>query len=235
MSALSRDAEDQELFELGLRALRDEQGTIEQARALEERLLDALGPKALSAPPASARHSGSWLDKPMLIVGLTVLVGLSVYVARDDERQNLERHEHAAPPALETPMPDAPPPSIEQPVVAKAEPRAVEPARIATLRRKPTRASTQAVRIDELTLLKRARAALRDDPRAALRIAEQHAREYPAGVFVQEREVLAINALLKQRRSADAYERAQRFVATHESSSYSVQLRTMLETKRPAP
>jgi outer membrane protein assembly factor BamD (BamD/ComL family) len=86
---------------------------------------------------------------------------------------------------------------------------------------------------DELALLERSRAALRSDARAALSLAEQHARAYPSGRFAQEREVLAIQALLKQARDAEAVARAQRFIGEHAGSPYALRLREMLNDKPP--
>jgi outer membrane protein assembly factor BamD (BamD/ComL family) len=83
---------------------------------------------------------------------------------------------------------------------------------------------------DELSLLQRSRASLRGDAAAALQLAEQHARDYPAGLFVQERELLAIQALLKQRRDAEAATRAERFVAAYATSAYAARVREMLQT-----
>jgi len=83
----------------------------------------------------------------------------------------------------------------------------------------------------ELALLRRSRAALRHDAAAALLLTEQHAHDYPAGLFVQEREVLVIEALLKQRRTSDAIERAERFVTQRPHSPYALRIREMLALK----
>jgi len=238
MSTLAHDGEDADIFELGLSALREEQGTLEQARALEERLLGALGAEALSAPITPPREPcGAWHTKPVsLLLGTALLIGLGTYLGNIDDSPRREvRPRTVAPsgpavaPALEPP---AVPAATQHPEVAPA-PQPTKAATPRTLQPRRKRVA-EAARPDELTLLQNARAALRDDPQAALRFAEQHAREYPQGVFVQEREMLAINALLKQRKSAAAHERAARFVAAHEGSSYAVQLRALLATKASA-
>jgi outer membrane protein assembly factor BamD (BamD/ComL family) len=51
-------------------------------------------------------------------------------------------------------------------------------------------------------------------------LASEHARDYPTGAFVQEREVLAIDALQRLNRHAEAVGRAQRFRATYPTSTY---------------
>jgi hypothetical protein len=223
MTTLPRE-EDDALFELGLRELREEEGSSEQARALEQRLLEALGPKALAAPAVASRRAfGAWATKPMKVLfGSVLLVGLSTYFARDaDEDAPKAAPIAAPPPAMQAPAPVEPVRDVQAPTVEEA-PQVAQP------RPKPT--TPRPTRVDELTLMQRARDALQGDPKATLKLAEQHARLYPAGVFVQEREVLAINALLRQERSSAAYQRAERFIATHGSSPYAVQLRAMLAT-----
>jgi hypothetical protein len=81
----------------------------------------------------------------------------------------------------------------------------------------------------ELQLLLRSRSLLRRDPGGALALVEQHAASYPDGVFAQEREVLWVEALLKRRARAAAFQRAERFVAHHPSSPYAVRLRALIE------
>lgn len=67
----------------------------------------------------------------------------------------------------------------------------------------------------ERTLLDRARSAmLRGDPAAALQALDEHARAYPAGALVEEREYLAIRALVAEGRRDQALDRAERYRAT---------------------
>src|SRR5262249_31604551 len=92
--------------------------------------------------------------------------------------------------------------------------------------------STAPARADvasELALLQRSRAALRRDPAAALALAEQHARAYPHGMFAQEREVLAIEALLRTHARPGALQRAQTFVIGPPDSPYAVRIRALLD------
>jgi outer membrane protein assembly factor BamD (BamD/ComL family) len=89
----------------------------------------------------------------------------------------------------------------------------------------PERAQPEA----ELALLLRSRNVLRRDPRAALALLNEHARRFPAGTFVEEREVLAVEALLRRRERASAFARAERFIAEHPRSTYAVRLRWMIE------
>jgi outer membrane protein assembly factor BamD (BamD/ComL family) len=63
----------------------------------------------------------------------------------------------------------------------------------------------------ELELLKRARAALEAHPARALRLARQHARRFPEGDLVQERQVVVVEALVRLGRVEEARARARRF------------------------
>jgi hypothetical protein len=240
---MSMERHDHGDLEHVLRALREEQGTVEQARALEQRLLDKLGEKALVAPLAPAV---SHVGRLSLLLGVTVLIGLGVLIGRPQQaplspaEPRLEAHVAPvpAPPALVLrPPPMTPTPSIalapqhlETKVVPPRRPPRRHPPRLGTPRAPELRV-IQPPRESELTMLQRARVALRESPATALSITDQHLHDYPAGVFVQEREVLAIEALLRQRRTPDALARAERFVAEQPSSTYALQLREMLLTK----
>ena len=75
-------------------------------------------------------------------------------------------------------------------------------------------------RPSELELMHDARALLSNDPSGALSVLNRHARFYPTGVLGQEREVLAIDALLRLGRKAEANARATRFSSTYPASAH---------------
>jgi hypothetical protein len=64
---------------------------------------------------------------------------------------------------------------------------------------------------DEFALIARAQRALATNPGLALALTSDHERKFPGGALVQEREVVAIDALLRLGRRAEASERALRF------------------------
>jgi hypothetical protein len=237
-------------FELALRALGEEEGTSEQARALEQRLLDTLGADALGAPVATA---SAGLSRLWLMLGIGLLIGMGALIVRP-QRSALSQVEQvgsvepartivsttvstiAAPSArtLESPAQSRAEPAVE-PVPATKPPttrrnarRVASPQALATARTPP---AMERPLEGELSLLQRSRAALRRDPGVALLLTEQHAQDYPAGLFVQEREMLAVEALLKQRRTHEAIARADRFVTEHASSAYAPGIRAMLAMK----
>ncbi|HMJ14191.1 MAG TPA: hypothetical protein VK524_22400 [Polyangiaceae bacterium] len=80
----------------------------------------------------------------------------------------------------------------------------------------------------EAILLSRAQRALASDPKLALKLSEQHRHDYPRGKLSQEREMIAIQALLALGRSAQGTARAERFRAAHPSSVHRRRLDSLL-------
>jgi hypothetical protein len=80
----------------------------------------------------------------------------------------------------------------------------------------------------EISLLQAAKAALRDDPAAALALADRHARRFAAGALVQEREVIAIEALVALGRADDARERGARFERDFPQSAHRLRIESLL-------
>ncbi len=72
----------------------------------------------------------------------------------------------------------------------------------------------------EADLLVRARAAVGGDPARALSLVKEHERRFPGGALVQEREVIAVSALVGLGRMSEARPRAARFLEQHPSSVY---------------
>lgn len=80
----------------------------------------------------------------------------------------------------------------------------------------------------EMALLKSAQDALGQSPSEALARCEEHAKAYPGGALSEEREVLAVDALLRLGRRDEAEARATRFRAAHPGSAYVRRLDTLL-------
>lgn len=92
-----------------------------------------------------------------------------------------------------------------------------------------SRAETRESRDDlyrrEVQHLAEVRAALGRSPEEALRMADKGHREFARGMLYQERESLAIRALVRLGRTAQARARAEQFVARFPRSPYAEQLR----------
>jgi hypothetical protein len=80
----------------------------------------------------------------------------------------------------------------------------------------------------ELSLLRRARAALVSNPADALQLSSLHAEQFPRGLLAQEGEVIAIEALVRLGRGDEARARATRFIEHYSGSVHVPRLRELL-------
>lgn len=81
----------------------------------------------------------------------------------------------------------------------------------------------------ELSLIRGAQAAARAGRAEALGLIAQHEQLYPRGALAQEREVLAIELLLRAGHTAEASTRARRFELTYTGSAHLARLRALLK------
>jgi hypothetical protein len=110
-------------------------------------------------------------------------------------------------PAVSSVSDQRPPPAARP--KAKASEKGQKPALVA----QPTAA-------DEVGLLVRARRLLHAQPERALSLTDQHSAAHPRGVFAEEREVLAIEALRQLGRHEQANQRIAKFLAAFPSSAH---------------
>lgn len=83
----------------------------------------------------------------------------------------------------------------------------------------------------EFSLLEQAQRALAAaDPRRALELTDHDARLYPSGALAQEREVIAIQALLGLGRTDEARARAARFSQVFAGSAYAPRIAQLLDS-----
>ncbi len=135
------------------------------------------------------------------------------------------------PRAAVAPEPQEPEAEPVEPEVSEAEPAATEaplaPAPQRTI--KVTKPSKPAATSepepepktpppDPLAPLEKARAVVKSQPSKALAIVAQHRKDFPRGPMVQEREVIAIEALVNSGQKAAAKARAERFKQHYKSS-----------------
>ena len=200
-----------------------------------------------NAGPTQARllrqtTRGAWLRGG----SLAVLIGTGFGVWRIATGGSDLVAVHAQPPVVSaqavatTAVPAAPVLPLAAVIPDVAPP--VEPALAASeARRKPQRAraprvleqaaATDAVAGDpesELALLRRALGALQSHPNQSLELAAQHERDYAHGIFGQEREVIAIDALLALQRTGAAEARARAFLAHYPRSAHAPRIRALL-------
>lgn len=130
----------------------------------------------------------------------------------------------AVPPPPVAPAPHAPPAS-------RSAPRRVGPKANA----ENARAATQPAEAppSEWQLVRQAREALVSDPDASLRLTDEHARRYPHGALAQEREVIAVDALVRLGRRDDAKARADVLLRRFPQTAHRAHIESLLA--RPAP
>jgi hypothetical protein len=183
---------------------------------------------------------------PLIGVGIGAVLGATLTAYVVSSKRNAPSAEQAPPAALVQPAePVAPAPPVIEPVPA-AEPATAPPAAIELPRAAksaPARRATapivqpqvddrQAARVEDMpkaptvgelsaeqSLLDPARAALaREDGATALARLALHERRFPAGLLAQEREAMAIHALVLTGARADAERRAASFRSRYPGS-----------------
>jgi hypothetical protein len=135
-----------------------------------------------------------------------------------------------APPPVTQPSPPAAEvtfPTAQEPVERVPPPAPIPSS--TTLPATPT-APPRARVPSEVELLEQAREALDHSPRRALHSVEQHRLHYCDGVLAEEREVLAIDGLLRLGRRDAAEARAARFRVTYPGSIHSARIDALLGT-----
>jgi hypothetical protein len=159
------------------------------------------------------------------LAALAGLIGLGSYLLSPDKDVRPAVSVATVPVVVEAPpLPDAPP---LQPAAAELPPVDEQP-RPADLRRRRRATTAQpASRLrEETTLLREARQALRQgDNATALRVLDECRRRFPAGTLEQERERLAIEALLKGGRAREASTRAAEFLRKYPDSPHTNEIR----------
>jgi hypothetical protein len=110
---------------------------------------------------------------------------------------------------------------LAAPVSSRDEGRAQQSATTArTVRSGATEAQTP-----EIELLRRARASLDARPRETYRLTQEHRETYPDGVFAQERDALAIEALQRSGEDKLARSHAESFIEKYPSSPHAHRFR----------
>jgi hypothetical protein len=94
----------------------------------------------------------------------------------------------------------------------------------------PPRASDSLA--EEAALIERARAALASRPAESLARTEEHAARFPTGMLGMESELVAIDALTRLGRGAEAHARAEALLARARGGIYEARLRQLLDTPK---
>jgi hypothetical protein len=195
-----------------LKSARSDVGTDAEVGALRAALAPALGPAGAAKAGASTAVKVG--------VGAALVVGAAaLWLATQGEPAPAPRKTTTTMVASAV-APEAPPPAP-----AKEEPPApVESAAPATsssgAEPRPSRFSMLKPATSEAELLGRAQAAVASNPALSLQLCHEHKASFPHGMMVQEREVIAIEALVRAGRREAAAARAERFRKAFPSSAY---------------
>lgn len=205
-------------------------------RTVGERAKKRLSVLAL---PAAASIILSWKGLALAALAVAGAVGAHAVATRQDDAAPIASSHSApklAPPVLAAPpSTDLPPVSGEPPIAEPQTSVDAPPPRAAFRAPERTDGGTRSIERDtlagELALVGRARANLDADPQSALAALDEHARRFPKGKLAMERELLALDALDRLGRSAEARERAQRLVSVARGTIYEPRVRAHLNSQ----
>lgn len=191
----------------------------------------ALPPGALVAGSA-AKTFGAKAVAAMVGAGIAAGVVAGVVGSRLTAPRGPEIQSGETTAALPSASASASSSSSSVPLAPSASAPLPEPSRlppVATVAVPIATAGTPAPVPSETALLDRGHQALRSqNPAAALAAAEEHARAYPRGTFAQEREVIAIEALVALGRRPEAAKRAARFRAAFPGSAHQARIDSLV-------
>ncbi|HYP88297.1 MAG TPA: hypothetical protein VEQ59_09085 [Polyangiaceae bacterium] len=205
-----------------LRSAQRDVGTDAEVARLAMRLGPLLGAGEAASVGGGAAASSSAAKVGAVALALLAVGGGAVWLSTRPSAP--PPHVSAPPPHVSAPPHVPVPAEVPEPaelpsvVVAPVAPSAAATATVSARLDKPAPLS-------EAELLEQARAALKGDPSRALQRANEHARRFPRGVLVQEREVLAIQALRRLGRDAEAERRAEAFAKAFPGSAFQRQLK----------
>ncbi len=191
-------------------------------------LREHLGKRLLTPVPTPRGARPSSVTKVWFAMTGTLLGGAALWLLmRVDTPSTQPSH---TVPKLEAPVARPPtprPPSVpsrrvdSRPLTRRPEKQHPRP----KSRRSTSRRTSQT---SEARLLDRAQAALAHSPRRSLQLTRRHARRYPRGILVQEREAIAIRALLRLNRREAAEQRLSAFARKWPDSAHLASLRELL-------
>jgi hypothetical protein len=222
----------------GIEAARSSRPSDEELKALERRVLAGIGVSVATAAAVQgakgARRAATWFSggTTKLVLALTVAAavgGGAVVIGHKMNQAGSHQDATLTPaPAVDRAAPEIRPSTqaaarpapaeVAAPVVDVAHEPAAGKARPAA--RAHGHSAVAAASDDEIPLLERAHRALSGSPAVALRLATEHARRFPSSSLDQERELIAVTALVDLGRTAEARRLARRFADQHPGSAY---------------
>lgn len=181
-----------------------------------------------AAPPASppaAHGKPGWLAAkgPFVALAAATIGGLAIIGMTGREPPPPARTQPAVVVSIPLPPAESPIPTISPADLPSAPAESPPPSRSAQ-RAAPAVAPSEG---DEIALLARAHDALQNDPARSLALCSEHEAKFAAAHFTQEREALAIEALVKLGRRDEAVQRWNTFRERYPTSSHRVHLASL--------
>ncbi len=193
---------------------------------LEKKLAAALPPGTLpggGSPPAAPAGGAAGGAKVLAGLAIASAVAGTLWLARAPEPKVEEAPRPAATTEPAASVATAAPAIETAPPVVSAAP---------SVRTAPKPSAAPISAPPETTMLKEAHEALlHGTPERALTLAEGHARAYPRGALAQEREVIAIESLVRLGRRDEALARARSFHAAFPGSSHGERVDRLVEPR----
>jgi hypothetical protein len=192
------------------------------ARVQAAILVDA---PVLSGPPAHHAPLGKLVASKAVWLGAGVVIGMSIGTAWMLKRAPLSAPRPSV--SVAQPLALVPLKALTQEV--SSSPSAAVAGETDAISQQAPAVSTNSpsasrdirgVGLNEAALLDGARAALGTDPRRALALTQEHAKRFPHGALIQEREVIAIDALSRLGQTDVARRRASDFERRYPGSAH---------------
>lgn len=211
--------------------IKREQADVPTDAQLQELARRIAGGLAGGAPPMPASGFGGVPGRIAMGLGAALLAGAALWAGSivgsesgRAERRLPELTTVAQAVRAEVPAPEPraePAPAVQAPlaVANDAKPVAVR-AKLPAKRVAPAAPNVQGSPMDELELVRKARVSLAGNPERALEVVAQHEAGFRNGTFVEEREAIAVEALLKAGREAAARRRGEAFLKRFPGSAY---------------
>lgn len=205
--------------------------------ALAARLGSLLDAPAPAPRPAAGASWARWGIVGAVAAGV-LAIGIAASMGHEPAPDARPAPHDDAPMAVETPPPPAPEPAPAaaptaapdpipapvEPVAARRTPHVRDDVVVPVVPEAPAPPVAEdpatTPRPTEIALLREARAALGSDPERTLAIIATSETIYPHGVFAEERDALAIDALSRAGRVTEARRRADAFAAAHPDSAH---------------
>jgi hypothetical protein len=182
-------------------------------------------PQGPNPPPGHAAPvaTGVASKAPFVLLAAATIVGLVAIGSKSSDKPAPTPATRAT--TVETAAPIAEPPPSTPGISLNDLPSVAPKTTTAT---KAAARPAEAPTVEEIALIGRAHDALRSDPKSALALCEEHETEFGSGHFAQEREAVAIEALVYLNRKDEAQKRFTAFDGKFPSSSHRVHLESLL-------